>query len=58
MTLVLRLTQKSTLGKYLSEPAAEGVSILILDRYFTTGKVMTMEELSSVQGRAWEDVDH
>lgn len=25
--------------------------------YFTTGKVMTMEELSSVQGRAWDDVD-
>lgn len=23
----------------------------------TTGKVMTMEELSNVQGRAWEDVD-
>lgn len=23
----------------------------------TTGKVMTMEELSAVQGRAWEDVD-
>lgn len=22
-------------------------------RYFTTGKVMTMEELSAVQGRAW-----
>ncbi|KAJ9662971.1 putative GTP cyclohydrolase [Coniosporium apollinis] len=26
--------------------------------YFTTGKVMTMEELGSVQGRAWDDVDH
>lgn len=26
--------------------------------YFTTGKIMTMDELSSVQGRAWEDVDH
>ncbi|EEH16904.2 hypothetical protein PABG_06991 [Paracoccidioides brasiliensis Pb03] len=25
--------------------------------YFTTGKVMSMEELSQVQGRAWEDVD-
>ncbi|KAI5287427.1 hypothetical protein KEM54_006007 [Ascosphaera aggregata] len=25
--------------------------------YFTTGKVMTMEELSAVQGRAWDDVD-
>lgn len=23
----------------------------------TTGKVMTMEELSNVQGRAWEDID-
>lgn len=23
----------------------------------TTGKVMTLEELSKVQGRAWEDVD-
>ncbi|KAH8149928.1 uncharacterized protein LAJ45_06080 [Morchella importuna] len=23
--------------------------------YFTTGKVMTMEELSAVQGRAWDD---
>ncbi|QDS70139.1 Uracil-regulated protein 1 [Venturia effusa] len=26
--------------------------------YFTTGKIMSMEELSNVQGRAWEDVDH
>ncbi|KAF2484697.1 GTP cyclohydrolase N terminal-domain-containing protein [Neohortaea acidophila] len=26
--------------------------------YFTTGKVMTLEELNNVQGRAWEDVDH
>ncbi|KKY29217.1 putative gtp cyclohydrolase ii [Phaeomoniella chlamydospora] len=26
--------------------------------YFTTGKVMTMQELSAVQGRAWEDIDH
>ncbi|KAF2095180.1 GTP cyclohydrolase II [Rhizodiscina lignyota] len=26
--------------------------------YFTTGKTMTMEELSNVQGRAWEDVDN
>lgn len=26
--------------------------------YFTTGKVMSMAELSAVQGRAWEDVDH
>ncbi|EMC97421.1 hypothetical protein BAUCODRAFT_451845 [Baudoinia panamericana UAMH 10762] len=26
--------------------------------YFTTGKVMTMEELEKVHGRAWEDVDH
>lgn len=26
--------------------------------YFTTGKKLTMEELSSVQGRAWDDVDH
>jgi GTP cyclohydrolase II len=25
--------------------------------YFTTGKVMTMEELNNVHGRAWEDVD-
>lgn len=25
--------------------------------YFTTGKVMTMDELNNVQGRAWEDVD-
>jgi len=25
--------------------------------YFTTGKVMSLEELSQVQGRAWEDVD-
>lgn len=23
----------------------------------TTGKIMTMEELANVQGRAWEDVD-
>ncbi|CAD0114781.1 unnamed protein product [Aureobasidium uvarum] len=26
--------------------------------YFTNGSVMTMDELSNVQGRAWEDVDH
>ena len=26
--------------------------------YFTTGKVMNMAELSEVQGRAWDDVDH
>jgi hypothetical protein len=30
----------------------------VIFRYFTTGKVLTMEELSAVQGRAWEDVDH
>ena len=24
----------------------------------TTGRVMNMAELSEVQGRAWEDVDH
>lgn len=24
----------------------------------TTGRVMNMEELSEVQGRAWDDVDH
>lgn len=23
----------------------------------TTGKIMTMEELNNVQGRAWDDVD-
>ncbi|CAL8582014.1 Putative GTP cyclohydrolase [Xanthoria parietina] len=26
--------------------------------YFTTGKVMNLEELAEVRGRAWEDVDH
>lgn len=26
--------------------------------YFTSGKVMTVEELSAVQGRAWEDIEH
>ncbi|KAK1005467.1 putative GTP cyclohydrolase [Friedmanniomyces endolithicus] len=26
--------------------------------YFTTGKVMTYEELDQVHGRAWDDVDH
>ena len=25
--------------------------------YFTNGKVLSLEELSSVKGRAWEDVD-
>src|SRR5579871_1191020 len=25
--------------------------------YFTTGKIMNMEELAMVQGRAWDDVD-
>ncbi|KAK9329273.1 GTP cyclohydrolase N terminal-domain-containing protein [Lipomyces starkeyi] len=26
--------------------------------YFTSGKVLTLEELSAVKGRQWEDVDH
>ena len=26
--------------------------------YFTTGKVMNLQELGEVRGRAWEDVDH
>lgn len=26
--------------------------------YFTTGKIMTMEELAAVKGRAWEDIEH
>lgn len=26
--------------------------------YFTTGKVMTVEELNAVKGRAWEDIEH
>jgi GTP cyclohydrolase II len=26
--------------------------------YFTTGKVMSLGELSEVQGRAWDDIDH
>lgn len=26
--------------------------------YFTTGKVLSLDELASVQGRAWDDVDH
>ncbi|KAF2272302.1 GTP cyclohydrolase II [Westerdykella ornata] len=26
--------------------------------YFTTGKVMTVEELANVKGRGWEDIDH
>ncbi|KAF2423309.1 GTP cyclohydrolase II [Tothia fuscella] len=26
--------------------------------YFTTGKIMSLDELSNVQGRAWDDVDH
>ncbi|KAF2012877.1 GTP cyclohydrolase II [Aaosphaeria arxii CBS 175.79] len=26
--------------------------------YFTTGHVMTMDELSNVKGRGWEDIDH
>lgn len=26
--------------------------------YFTTGKIMTMEELDAVKGRAWEDIEH
>ena len=25
--------------------------------YFTTGNVMTMEELANVKGRGWEDID-
>lgn len=31
-------------------PEANGTAV-------TTGKVMTLEELNNVQGRAWEDVD-
>lgn len=26
--------------------------------YFTTGKIMTMDELAAVKGRAWEDIEH
>lgn len=26
--------------------------------YFTTGKVMTVEELGAVQGRSWDDIEH
>ncbi|KAK6541728.1 putative GTP cyclohydrolase, variant 2 [Orbilia ellipsospora] len=26
--------------------------------YFTTGKILSIDELSNVQGRSWEDVDH
>ena len=26
--------------------------------YFTTGKVMSMEELNAVQGRSWDDIEH
>ena len=26
--------------------------------YFTTGKIMTVEELDAVKGRAWEDIEH
>jgi hypothetical protein len=26
--------------------------------YFTTGNVMSMEELANVKGRGWEDIDH
>lgn len=31
--------------------------MLIIVCTVTTGKIMTMEELNNVQGRAWEDVD-
>ncbi|KAK4945112.1 putative GTP cyclohydrolase [Elasticomyces elasticus] len=26
--------------------------------YFTTGKVMSLEELNAVQGRSWDDIEH
>jgi len=26
--------------------------------YFTTGKLLSMEELAEVHGRPWDDVDH
>lgn len=26
--------------------------------YFTTGHVMSMDELANVKGRGWEDIDH
>ncbi|EXJ63037.1 GTP cyclohydrolase II [Cladophialophora yegresii CBS 114405] len=26
--------------------------------YFTTGKVMSMDELNAVQGRSWDDIEH
>lgn len=26
--------------------------------YFTTGKIMSMDELAAVKGRAWEDIEH
>jgi len=43
-------TVSSNLGAYSLCSKAD-VSLV------TTGKIMTMEELSNVQGRAWEDVD-
>lgn len=31
---------------------------LLTSTLVTTGKALTVEELSAVHGRAWEDVDH
>ncbi|KAF2086898.1 GTP cyclohydrolase II [Saccharata proteae CBS 121410] len=41
----------------IPEDSRVEIDAKIASGYFTTGKVMTMEELSSVQGRAWDDVD-
>lgn len=46
MLVTVRLTQPK-------RPFSMLTAILV-----TTGKALTMEELSAVHGRAWEDVDH
>jgi hypothetical protein len=43
---------------YTSFLIAENGTLTLLCFVVTTGKIMTVEELNNVKGRAWEDVDH
>lgn len=44
-------------GYCMSRPTTISVWFVLTMSIVTTGKIMTMEELSNVQGRAWDDVD-
>ncbi|KAF2490233.1 hypothetical protein BU16DRAFT_530773 [Lophium mytilinum] len=42
----------------IPEDSRVEIDAKIFAGYFTTGKVMSMEELQNVKGRGWDDVDH